>query len=154
MALAEQILAELGIAHGWKHTGSKRALVSWMHAESGEQPGLCNGIPGQGAAWNPLNTTLNLGAGCTSAHNYNSVPVRNYLSQECGARAVANTLLHTPDQGYEAIVAALAKPFNTVKAINRAIDASGWGTHLALLTAAASAYAKNRTFYNTYSVGP
>jgi hypothetical protein len=118
-----------------------------MHAESGEHPGLCNGKAGQGAAWNPLNTTLAL-PGCTS---YNTVPVRNYASQADGARAVALTL--HGDQRYAPVLAALARPFVTVKAINATIAASPWGTPGWLLEDARTAYNADRAFFNLYPIG-
>jgi len=141
------IMGLLGIPNTITHVGARRALTAWMHAESGEHPGLCNGLPGQGARWNPLNTTLAL-PGCTS---YNSVPVRNYAAQADGALAVVRTL--EEDTRYAPVIAALRKPFVNVKTVNKAIAASPWGTPGWLLEDARTAYQRNRAFYNTYPIG-
>lgn len=137
----------LGIPNTVAHRGARRALVAWMHAETGEHPGLCNGVPHQGAKWNPLNTTLWMPL-CT---DYNTVPVRNYATQASGASAVARTL--RGDVRYVPVIAALARPFTTVKAVNAAIAASPWGTPAALLEASRQAYNRDRAFFNSYPIG-
>ncbi len=140
-------MAGLGIPNTLVHRGARRALVAWMHAETGEHPGLCNGLPGQGARWNPMNTTMFM-VGCTA---YNSVPVRNYLTQADGARAVVLTL--EGDARYAPVIAALRKPFVTVKTVNAAIAVSPWGTPGWLLEDARTAFNANRAFFNTYQIG-
>lgn len=140
------ILEGLGIGTGWAHRGAKRALVSWMHAETGEHPGYCNGLLGEGARYNPLNTTLPW----PLATDYNNVGVKNYPTARAGIAATVATL---KESQYAGIVQLLALPLASAKSINRAIDASPWGSHEPLLSEALSSYNTNRSFYNNYPVG-
>lgn len=71
------------------------SISSWISHES-----VFPGGPGKGGMWNPLNTTL----GQSGATNYNSVGVKNYVSEAQGLAATAQTIL---GGGYSDIVSAL-----------------------------------------------
>jgi hypothetical protein len=154
-------MKELGIADGANHVGTHRALVAWMGPESGwDAP--CDGTPFHGAKFNPLNTTLFL-SGCTELPTYNVEPgVQNYSSAKCGAKAVAQTLLHSPDHDYEPLVEIMRAPGSVVHDIFYKIAESDWGTFRNLdgtpnytyCDAIANTYKRNRPKYNAVKVGP
>lgn len=94
------------------------AIVCWIIGESGHDRNA--------AAFNPLNTTL-WRPGCT---NFNSVPVRNYVSFEQGVEATAATLNYGADRfkyGYRPIRRRLRKNRNAER-ILKAVESSEWGT--------------------------
>lgn len=130
MTLSKMILGQLDIKPDLLHVGSRRALVAWMGPES-SWTAPCNGVPGQGARFNPLNTTLFV-AGGTMPNTYNEEPgVQNYTSALFGAEAVAETLRQGfVTENYGPIIKALAKPGSTVKEILHRVAESNWGTFL------------------------
>jgi hypothetical protein len=149
---ASLLLDELGVPDTLLHIGARRFLTAWMHAESGEHPGFCNGVPGQGAKWNPLNTTLQL-PGSTFYNNLSTTTgVQNYKSSGDGTRAVAITL--RGDARYADFLELLAKPGVFQRDLADAIDKTPWGTHQPLIGEAVDAYNRNRKFFNTYPIGP
>ena len=158
--LAADILKQLGIGSGWKHLGSRRALVAWMGPESGWTT-PCDGV--NGARFNPLNTTLFVFGG-TELKPYNQIPgVQNYTSATFGATAVANTLLHSEARyNYAPLIAALKTPFNRPKNILSRVAESGWGTfhhpdgtpNYDYVDQIVATYRHNRTKYNSVLVGP
>jgi len=83
-------------------------LVGWERAEGGN------------ASFNPFNTTLSE-PGATS---YNSVGVRNYVSEAQGIRATVDTL----KSSYYANVVAELRKGNDPAGVARAVGASPWGT--------------------------
>jgi len=102
------------------------ALLGQSNGESGAEP--CNGVPGQGARFNPLNTTYNLPP-CT---DYNSVHVRNYASWSQGIAATVATykLVY-----YVKVRAAMLDPKASAVDVAEAIAASPWGTGQLAVTA-------------------
>lgn len=146
------LLPAVGVKYDFTRLGARRFLAgTWPHAETGENPGLCNGRSGEGARWNPFNTTLAL-AGSTL---YNTLSpgfgVRNYDSADQGALAFAQTL--RGDVRYADLLRLLRKRFVTRRQLIAALDASPWGTHQPLLGEADQAYMANRDFYNDYPIG-
>ena len=158
--LAALILKQLGIGSGWKHTGSRRALVAWMGPESGWLA-PCDGV--EGARFNPLNTTLFVFGG-TQFPKYNEIPgVQNYTAADFGATAVANTLMHSDARyNYAPVIDALKRSFNHPKSILDRVAESGWGTfhhrdgtpNYEFVDQIVATYNHNRTKYNSVLVGP
>jgi len=146
------LLRELGIPDTLPHVGARRFLISWMHAETGEKPGLCNGIPGQGARWNPLNTTLQLPFSTFYNHLSPTTGVQNYWTADDGANAFRITL--EGDVRYKDFLALLAKKGVFQRDLADALDKTPWGTHQPLIGHAVDAYNNNRKFYNHYPIGP
>ena len=132
--------------------------MAWAGFESGWRT-PCDGV--HGAHFNVWNTTLFV-PGCTAARPYNSVPVQNYNSALCGAEAVADTLLHTPNRGYDAIIAELSRPFNSGRNVLHAVADSDWGSFklpgggpdYAEADAIWRTYKKSLRDYNAVLVGP
>lgn len=146
------LMDALDIPDTLAHVGTRRFLAgTWPHAETGERPGLCNGVPGEGARWNPFNTTLPLAGSTFYNHLSPTTGVQNYRTAADGALAFKHTLLG--DARYAAFVHALSKPGMTQRQLCIELDATPWGTHLALLEAARKAYNANRSFYNNYPIG-
>jgi hypothetical protein len=160
--LAGMILRQVGVEHPYKyrHIGARRALVAWMGEES-SWFAPCNGVPGQGAAFNPLNTTQNVAGGTSGL--YNKVPgVKNYFSALYGAEAVAQTLSQG-GHNYEPIVALMNKKYVHGVDILKAVADSDWGTfhnadgspNYELAQAIMDTYnnSKNRDVFNAVQVG-
>lgn len=90
------------------------ALVAWQAAEGGPSHSQ--------AKWNPLNSTQTM----PGATDFNTVGVKNYVSEDQGLEATVKTL-HGKGHGYEPILERLAKnsrPRTTLSAV----EASDWGT--------------------------
>lgn len=99
-------------------------LVGWSVAESGTLP--LTGVPGEGARYNPLNTTYPM-AGST---DYRATPtVQSYASVEDGILATARTLklatVGAGPSGYDAIRQALK---HRLRNFPKAVGNSQWGT--------------------------
>ena len=154
MDFSHAVILGLGVKPDWRHVGARRALVAWMGPESGWFA-PCDGV--NGAAFNPLNTTLAL-PGCTSKTPYNDVPVQNYLTYTCGVAATVATL---KESRYDALRAVLLKPFVTGKTVLHAVADTDWGTfhnpdgtpNYANADAIYDTYLANRVKFNTVVVG-
>lgn len=155
MEFSKGVLTELGITPNWRHIGARRALVAWMGPESGWYA-PCDGV--EGAAFNPLNTTLPV-PGITSPHNYNVVPgVKNYLSFEGGIAATAATLKETR---YDGVRYELARRYNRAEHVLAAVGRSDWGTFKTpvgtydeeYMLAILKTYQSNRRTYNAVLMG-
>jgi len=86
-------------------------LYAWRQAEGGH------------ATFNPFNTTMKR----EGATNYNSVGVKNYISEQQGIEATVSTLLDNRHHRYDAILSALkndSDPMITAEAL----VSSPWGT--------------------------
>ena len=93
------------------------AMLAWMQGEHAAGKG-------GGAAFNPLNTTLNR----EGATNFNSVGVKNFTSWEQGVEATIFAMSGGKNQArYAHIVAALKQGNNPQGALS-ALAASPWGT--------------------------
>ena len=152
------LLPALGVRYDPSRIGARRFLAgTWPHAETGENPGLCNGVPRQGARWNPFNTTLPMPHSTLYNELSPGFGVRNYATATDGAQAFAMTLTNTknPDGTlmYGEFLRLLRKRFVTRKQLIAALDKTNWGTHEPLLSAADGAYMANRGFYNSYPIG-
>lgn len=146
------LLPAIGVTYGPSRLGARRFLAgTWPHAETGEKPGLCNGKPGEGAKWNPFNTTLQLPGSTFYNTLAPGVGVQNYVSAEQGAQAFARTL--TGDVRYGPFFDLLRKRWVKQADLIEALDASPWGTHEPLLDYAFQAYMAHRGFYNYYPIG-
>lgn len=88
--------------------GNLAALVGWEKAEGGS------------ASFNPFNTTLPE----PGASSYNSVGVRNYVSEQQGVRATIATL---QGSAYSGVIAQLRRG-NNPAGVAAAVGASPWGT--------------------------
>lgn len=148
---AGMLLTELGIPNTATHVGARRFLVAWMHAETGEHPGLCNGLQGQGAAWNPLNTTLPMPGSTFYNHLSSTTGVQNYQTAGDGAVAFRRTL--EGDVRYNDFVSLLQRPFAFQRDLADELDKTPWGTHQPLIGNAVDAYNSNRKFFNRYPCG-
>lgn len=149
---ARTVMSDLAIPDTLAHIGARRFLAgTWPHAETGEKPGLCNGKPGEGARWNPFNTTLVLPGSTFYNHITPTIGVQDYLTEHDGAIAVVRTL--EGDARYATFLALLRKRWVTQKQLCNALDKTPWGTHQPLLENARQAYMANRGFYNYYPIG-
>lgn len=120
---AGRVLVELAIEpHPW----SVIRMTGWMYGESGPRP--LTGEPSQGAAFNPLNTTLPL----DGSTDYNDVPVQNYATVQDGILATAMTLWDDQLHDYRAIRLALK---HRARSFARAVGNSDWGTPAPLVRA-------------------
>lgn len=92
------------------------AIKIWAKKESG-------GVWGKGAAYNPLNTTLNM----EGASNFNKVGVKNYGSVEQGIEATAQTLTgrSSATRGYDNIVSLMQSGASREELL-KAISQSSW----------------------------
>lgn len=86
-------------------------LYAWRQAEGGR------------ATFNPFNTTLKR----DGATNYNSVGVKNYISEQQGIEATVSTLLDNRHHRYDAILSAL-KTDSDPMVTAEALVLSPWGT--------------------------
>jgi hypothetical protein len=117
---ATRVLQKLGIP---ERPRAVKCLVGWMVAESGDNK--CTGKSGDGAKFNPLNTTKVL-QNCI-IDDYNSVGVKNYASVDCGIKATAATL-ELPN--YDEVRRELRRvriPGWKVR-FSQAVGKSSWGT--------------------------
>ena len=119
-------------------------LVAQMYAESG--PARCDGI--DGAAYNPLNTTLPTAG--SQAKPWNDVPVQNYQTIADGIAATIATLRQT---NFMAVRAALATEGMTGDDTADVIAASPWGTG-PLLKKVLAAFRHDPDKYELIRVGP
>lgn len=149
---AGMLLKEMGVPDTDAHVGARRFLVAWMHAETGEHPGLCNGVSGEGAAWNPLNTTLKMPGSTFYNHLSTTTGVQNYATAKDGTVAFRRTL--EGDTRYAELVSLFKTPGSTQADLATALDKSPWGTHKPLITVAIEAYNHDRKFFNRYPIGP
>ena len=139
------------ILHNMRIDSRKRAvtcLVGWMMSESGDHP--CNGKPGKGAKYNPLNTTLDSGKVCVIS-DYNTTGVKNYASETCGIKATSGTL----ELSYYTDVARALKRVNLPGWRTRfaqAVGNSPWGTSAAGVEAGIKA-AEADNKWGTITVG-
>jgi len=150
-AFAHILMEELGVPDTLAHIGARRFLVAWMHGESGENPGFCNGVDGQGAKWNPLNTTLPLPGSTFYNHLSPTTGVQNYRFAPDGALAVRQTL--EGDKRYAQLLALFHKSFVRQRELGDALAKSPWGTHEPLVTNMLNGYNNNRRHFNTYPIG-
>lgn len=148
---AETLLTAAGVTPNLLHVGARRFLCAWMHGESGEKPGLCDGVPGHGARWNPLNTTRKLPGSTFYNHLSPTTGVQNYLTREDGARAFILTL--NEDARYADFLRLLRKEMVTQRQLGRALDKTPWGTHEPLVTNMIQGYNSDREFFNHYPIG-
>lgn len=127
-----------------------RALGAWELAESGPSdlgPGFCNGVPGEGAKWNPLNTTMPW----PNSTDYNtSAHVKNYKTFVDGREATVKTLLLTQ---FRPIVDALRTDGGGVQPIFDAIGSTPWGTSTKGLEDAWQRYKDSPEEFNGYRIG-
>lgn len=139
------LLAVAGVS-GQPHVGALWALGGWMVAESGHEP--CTGVSGQGAAYNPLNTTLHQ----VGSTQYNSAGVQNYASYTGGVQATVDTL---NDPRYAKLVKTMKTAGTTGEAqrVLWEVTGSPWGTPGHLLYTALATFVADRSTYNRIPVG-
>ena len=143
---AHDVLLGVAGVSGLNYLGPLWALVGWTIAESGSHP--CNGVSGQGARYNPLNTTLVL-PGSTS---YNSIGVQNYTSYEQGVQATVSTLSETP---YAKVVKALnhTGQYDRAALVLWEVVGSPWGTAGKDAYNGLADFLDDKSFYNQLTLG-
>lgn len=142
------VLGRLGVYQ----VGAFRAFGAWMKAESGDE--RCNGVSGDGAAWNPINVAGHTPPpGCTPYNTFASgtLHVWNYPTYLDGVEATVKVLLQPNMAG---ILAAMRRDGAFAQEVADAIAASPWGTLEADINNALAAYRKNPAFYNGLPIGP
>jgi len=146
LEFAKRVLSNLEIP---TRTKAANALLGWMIAESGAN--LCNGVPGNGARYNPLNTTKVMGEKCDIS-NYNSVGVKNYASKKCGVQATVATL---ENPRYRDVVRQLKRVIypGWRNRFANAVQESGWGTSAAGVLAGIDAVEREPARWRNIPVG-
>lgn len=135
------VLARLGSYQ----LGAWRAFGAWELAESGTN--VCNGISGQGAKWNPYNTTMP--APNSTCYNQPAC-VRNYPTYLSGVQATVKTLNLN---AYGPIRAAITTDGVSARQVMEAIATTPWGTSLEGLLNALEEYQLHRSYYNGLPIG-